>query len=97
MTEAGIKQIINQMLIEGILEVTKDKYALLRTTDKAEKVLIGEYAVVMKELKKTPVYESDKNDRMRSGVSGSSGCLYAGHTQSRHSFRRGRFREHYFA
>lgn len=72
MTEAGIKQIINQMLIEGILEVTKDKYALLRTTDKAEKVLIGEYAVVMKELKKTPVYESDKNDRMRSGVSGSS-------------------------
>lgn len=72
MTEAGIKQIINQMLIEGSLEVTKDKYALLRTTGRAEAVLSGEERVFIKELMKTPVYESDSNSRMAHGVSASS-------------------------
>lgn len=72
MTEAGIKQVINQMLIEGILEVTKDKYALLRTTKKAETVLRGECAVIVKEPKKDPVYESDRESRMSAAAAGSS-------------------------
>jgi len=71
MTEAGIKQVINQMLIEGILEVTKDRYALLGTTKKAEAVLRGECAVIVKELK-NQVYESDRESRMSSASSGSS-------------------------
>lgn len=60
------------MLIEGILEVTKDKYALLRTTKKAEAVLRGECAVIVKELKKKPVYESDNENRMNAAVAGTS-------------------------
>ena len=72
MTEAGVKQVINQMLIEGILEVTKDKYALLRTTKKAEAVLRGECAVIVKEPKKAPVYESDRESRMSAAAAGSS-------------------------
>jgi len=72
MTEAGIKQIINQMLIEGILEVTGDRYALLGTTKKAEEVLRGECAVIVKELKKNQVYESDSENRMEAAASGSS-------------------------
>lgn len=72
MTEAGIKQIINQLLMEGILEVTKDKYALLRTTAKSEEALNGERTVIMKELKKNPVYESDINGRTSTAAPGSS-------------------------
>lgn len=59
------------MLIEGILEVTKDRYALLRTTKKAEAVLHGECAVIVKEWKKVPAYESDSESRI-SAASGSS-------------------------
>ena len=57
MSEAGIKQIINQMLIEKLLFVTKDKYALLKVMDKAEEVCNGNRAVILKEPKKDPLKE----------------------------------------
>lgn len=48
MTEAGIKQIINQMIVEELLFLTKDKYSLLKVTAKANEVLQGELKVVLK-------------------------------------------------
>lgn len=57
MSEAGIKQIIHQMLIENLLFVTKDKYALLKVMDKAEEVVKGIRTVILKEPKKDPIKE----------------------------------------
>ncbi|MDD3796967.1 MAG: DNA helicase RecQ [Lachnospiraceae bacterium] len=47
-SEAGVKQIINQMMMDGIISHTEDKYALLRLTAKAGSILDGEEAVFMK-------------------------------------------------
>lgn len=52
MTEAEIKQIINEMLLQDILAVTKDKYALLRPGKGAAEVLAGERTVMIKAAKK---------------------------------------------
>lgn len=49
-TEAGIKEIIGQMLVEGLLVQTKDKYALVKITPKAQSVLDGEQTVCIKQL-----------------------------------------------
>lgn len=57
MSEAGIKQIINQMLIAKLLFITKDKYALLKVMDKSEEVLNGNRTVILKEPKKNPLKE----------------------------------------
>ncbi len=54
MSEAGIKEIINQMLMEGLLAVTPDKYALLKVTKAAEEVQNSTRAVLLKEWKKEP-------------------------------------------
>ena len=54
MSEAGIKEIINQMLMEGLLAVTSDKYALLKVTKAAEEVRNSTRAVLLKEWKKEP-------------------------------------------
>lgn len=48
MTEAGVKQIINLMLVEQILCVTPDRYALLKLTDKAGEVLEGSRPIILK-------------------------------------------------
>ncbi len=52
MTEAEIKQIINEMLLQDILAVTKDKYALLRPGKGAAEVLAGGRTVMIKAAKK---------------------------------------------
>lgn len=49
--ETSIKQIIQFMLVEGILAITKDKYALLRLTGKAREVLDGKCRVIMRRAK----------------------------------------------
>ena len=36
MREVEIKQLINRMLVEGLLSVTNDKYAILKITERAE-------------------------------------------------------------
>lgn len=48
MKEAVLKQIINQMLADGLLCVTKDKYALLRLTRESKEILSGERTVTLK-------------------------------------------------
>lgn len=47
-TEAGIKEMIGQMIVEEVLVQTKDKYALLKITPKARDVLEGAKEVTIK-------------------------------------------------
>jgi ATP-dependent DNA helicase RecQ len=52
--EAEIKQIIQYLLLEGYLDVTKDKYALLRLTEKAEDWSGESSPLTMKKPKQAP-------------------------------------------
>lgn len=54
MSEAGVKEIINQMLMEELLTVTPDKYALLKVTKAAEEIRNGTRTLLWKECKKAP-------------------------------------------
>lgn len=49
--EQRVKGLINQMLAEGYLAVTKDKYALLRLTGKSEEIAQGNQAFMVREVK----------------------------------------------
>lgn len=49
--EPKIKQLINQMLAEGVLTLTKDKYALLKVTSKADEIAEGVRSVILKSAK----------------------------------------------
>ncbi|MCM1155361.1 MAG: DNA helicase RecQ [Roseburia sp.] len=51
MKEADIKEIIQQMVIEGLLFQTNDKYALLKIGKSAEQVMKGDRSVIMKKTK----------------------------------------------
>lgn len=66
--EAGIKEIINQMLLEGYLSRTADKYALLRVTEKAETLADGSNRIILKEPKRKPLAEPRTG--AKSGASG---------------------------
>ena len=69
MSEDGIKQIINQMLIEKLLFITKDKYALLKVMDKSEEVLNGNRTVILKEPKKNPLKEKSNTAKEKGTAS----------------------------
>lgn len=47
-SESRLKQVINEMLMNGILQATEDKYALLKCSEKVNQVLAGNYKVIMK-------------------------------------------------
>ncbi len=47
-SESRIKQVINEMLMKGILQATEDKYALLRCSEQVDEVLKGSYRIQMK-------------------------------------------------
>ncbi len=49
--EPEIKMIINQMLTEGLLSVTNDKYAILKVPAAANEILHGERRVIWKKVK----------------------------------------------
>lgn len=49
--ETEIKEIISQMVLDGLLAQTVDKYALLRTTEFSQDVLLGNRKVILKTLK----------------------------------------------
>lgn len=51
MTESDIKQIINQMLLEKLLVVTNDKYALLKVSMEADQVLKENRNFILKRAK----------------------------------------------
>ena len=75
MNEVEIKQLINHMLVEGILDVTKDKYALLRLTGKARDVAGGQQTVIMKKPKNVsvPAGNPPKASARRSDILNSRG------------------------
>ena len=75
MNEVEIKQLINHMLVEGILDVTKDKYALLRLTGKARDVADGQQTVIMKKPKNAsvPAGNPPKASARRSDILNSRG------------------------
>lgn len=53
-TEAGIKEIIRQMMMEDILTQTKDKYSLLKLTAKAKELIEGLITIQIKKPKEDP-------------------------------------------
>lgn len=65
--ETEIKEIINQMLAEGLLCTTNDKYALLKVTKEADSILRSERQVIWKKRKKDlrPQQSSSGRSRMR--------------------------------
>lgn len=54
MTEPYIKEIINEMLVEGLLVTTNDKYALLKVTPEADELLAGRKRLILKTPKDMP-------------------------------------------
>jgi len=63
MREIEIKQIINQMLVEGLLFVTNDKYSILKITEKADEIIKGDKRVIFKKPKEEPKVEKDVSGR----------------------------------
>lgn len=63
MSEVRIKQIINQLLMEDILCLTKDKYALLKLTPQAGTVKEGTRTVILKESKHAADEEHETGKR----------------------------------
>ena len=87
--ESKIKRLINQMLVDGFLVLTRDKYALLKLTDKADGILRDTQKVILKEakdeLKHTAGYPSSAGKR-KSDILNSKGlecfeCLRALRTE----------------
>lgn len=66
MSEAGIKQIINELLVEKLLVLTQDKYSLLKVTAAAEEVLKGTRKVSLKKQKLDEVQEAKAAQRRTS-------------------------------
>lgn len=52
MNEGEIKQIINEMLVENLLLMSNDKYAILKITSEADAVLEGGRQVILRQPKK---------------------------------------------
>jgi ATP-dependent DNA helicase RecQ len=63
LSEIEIKQIIQYLMIENILDVTKDKYALLHTTAKAREVIAQNTPIIMKKSKVSTVGKISKSTR----------------------------------
>lgn len=63
MREIEIKQIINQMLVEGLLFVTNDKYSILKITEKADEIIKSDKCVIFKKPKEEPKVEKDVSGR----------------------------------
>ena len=62
--ESAIKTVIQQMLMEGLLTVTNDKYALLKIPAAADEILQGRRQVIWKKAKAQP--QSAENKRTSS-------------------------------
>ncbi len=57
MREAEIKQLINRLLVEELLCVTNDKYAILKMTERAEKMSESGERIILKQPKEEPKAE----------------------------------------
>lgn len=61
LSEAKVKQIVNQLLVENILHLTNDKYTLVKLSALAREVLQGTRKVIMKLPKQSPEQELRQN------------------------------------
>lgn len=75
MREVEIKQIINQMLVEGMLFVTNDKYAILKITERAEKMSESDERVIFKKPKEEPKAEKNVSGKKTAAVTRRSDIL----------------------
>lgn len=72
--ERKVKQLISQMLMEGDLTLTKDKYALLKVMPKAEEIVDGLRSVMVKAAKEEPQKpDSFAGGRRKSDILNSKG------------------------
>ncbi|MBO5524179.1 MAG: DNA helicase RecQ [Roseburia sp.] len=77
--EQKIKRLINQMLVDGFLVSTRDKYALLKLTDKADEILQGTQKIILKEPKEEPkhsVSQSSSAGKRKSDILNSKGLEF---------------------
>lgn len=77
MREPEIKEIINQMLIDNLLVVTSDKYALLKMTETSENVLKGDMHVILKRARRKPQQEREQNRRKKNSRTRTTDVLNA--------------------
>lgn len=75
MREVEIKQIINQMLVEGMLFVTNDKYAILKITERAEEMSESDERVVFKKPKEEPKAEKNVSGKKTAAAARRSDIL----------------------
>lgn len=59
MREIEIKEIINRMLVQELLWMTNDKYAILKITSKADGVINGDTHVILKKAKRDTTQERE--------------------------------------
>ncbi|MBD5526116.1 MAG: DNA helicase RecQ [Lachnospiraceae bacterium] len=67
MREVEIKEIINRMLVQNLLLMTNDKYAILKITSEADAVIAGDASVILRRAKKKPGQETEGSRRKKSG------------------------------
>ncbi len=65
--EGEIKEIINRMLVENLLVMTNDKYAVLKLTEQSDEVVSGKVSVILKKAKRDPAREKGAGAGKRSG------------------------------
>ena len=65
--EGEIKEIINRMLVENLLVMTNDKYAVLKLTEQSDGVVSGKVSVILKKAKRDPAREKEAGAGKRSG------------------------------
>lgn len=75
MREVEIKQIINQMLVEGMLFVTNDKYAILKIAERAEKMSESDERVIFKKPKEEPKAEKNVSGKKTAAATRRSDIL----------------------
>lgn len=68
MREGEIKQLINQMLVEGMLCVTNDKYAILKITERAEEMSESGERVMIKQPKEEAKAKKSATEKKPSGT-----------------------------
>ena len=67
MREVEIKEIINRMLVQNLLLMTNDKYAILKITSEADTVMVGDTSVILRRAKKESRQETEGSRRKKSG------------------------------
>lgn len=67
MQEGEIKEIINRMLVQNLLLMTNDKYAILKITEQADELQNGNVHVILKKARRDPAREKEGSIRKRSG------------------------------